>query len=230
NCDNCTFWPSRNEQRPHIRWNSSGTQTLSITVTNRDCPNEPRTQTVTIEVMPIPRLSISHNLTANTPLCQGNSLIATANYDSTATTRFQWFLNSIPGTSARTIKYENLTPITSNYRLEIRVTDNNLPQACRTLRDTLDFRVSPRPECNFRVSRSIISTSDTVTLIDFNTNQTQGATYTWNFDGGIEKQSYSSRKIIEFTTPGTKTISFTVKTPGCPEATCKTRSKGSKMR
>lgn len=228
-CEGCVFTPSGNVQQPRVSWNTAGTKTLSVTVTNADCPGEPRTTpTVTIDVMQIPPFNLSLNLAANTPLCQGSVLTATAHYDSSAHTRFQWLLDGLPSVTSRVIRLEDLAP-KMNYRLQVRVTDSNLPEACRTLRDTADFRVSPRPNCNFKLSRAQISLPDTIRLFDFNANQTAGATYNWALGEGNEPKPTmgdnpdapaNPRRVINYNTPGVKTVSFTVTTPGCPAATC----------
>jgi putative hemolysin len=224
-CQGCHFagGSNRNSPSPWVSWSAPGAKTLSVTVKSADCPKD-STATVTINVMQIPSFSLSSSLTPNTPLCQGSALIATANYDSSANTRFEWFLDWLPSVKTRSIRLENLAP-KMNYRLEVRVTDSNLPQACRELRDTADFRVSPRPNCSFKLSRATISLPDTIRLFDFNANQTAGAIYTWSFDGGTpaagdDPSPTSLRRVIQYNTPGTKTISFTVETPGCPPDTC----------
>ncbi len=186
-----------------VSWNTPGTKTVTLSVTNQNCTSTLVTKTIVVN--PIP----TSNFTVTNPICadQPAQILYTGSAGAGAT--FNWDFDggmggtgpgpfgvtwSIPGSKDITLTVEELGCVSPVFTQSVTV--NQVP--------TADFSV-PQSVCEGDLSQ-----------IAYTGNATNNAAYTWNFDGGqIISGVGGGPYVIQWLTPGVKTVCLQVEENGC---------------
>jgi gliding motility-associated-like protein len=192
-----------------VSWSTSGNKSVSLTVTESGCTSIPVSHTILVNSLPSAAFALSSPYCVNEP--------ATISYTggATAGAAYSWTYPGailVSGAGAGPIQLSWSTGGTKTVNLS--VTENGCTST--TVSQTTVINSLPV----FTVSSPGYSGINTPATITYNGVQASGASYSWNFNGGIVN-SGSGAGPYEVTWAGTgiKNISCTVAITGCPPVT-----------
>jgi len=191
-----------------VNWASSGTKTVSLIVTENGCSSQPFTQNVNVYTIP------SSAFTAVSPVCAGTSTEVTYTGEAAANSNFAWsFLGGIPAVPAGLGPHNVAFNTAGTYLLNLSVTENG----CISSPTQVQVVVNPIPTANFNTTAPVCL--DGSTTLTYSGNAPASAIYNWTFDGGLPDVTIGPGPIVvQWNTPGAKTVSLSVNSLGCNSA------------
>ncbi len=188
-----------------VKWTSTGTKTVSLTLSGTSCGSSPVSQTVTVNAIPTANAGTDKVVCSGNTVTLGTAGVATATYAWTP----NWGLSSAAvDTPHFTQTNAGTNPIDTNFILT--VTENGC-----TAKDTVKVSLVSSVTTSFTVSKNTLCQNDTV-LVTYTGNGTSGLTYNWSFGGGtVVAGSGMGPYIIKWNSAGTKSISLAIVAAGC---------------
>lgn len=188
-----------------VTWNTSGTKTVSLIVTENGCASQPFTQEVEIYQLPL------SSFTATSPICAGGSTQVTYTGGDPTGLTYDW---SFPGADQNASNQAgplNVVYQTAGvYMLNLSVTRNG----CISAPSQVQVTVNPIPTTDFTVDSEICL--DGLASVEYTGNAPSNATFNWNFDSGLSSANSGPGPIlVRWDTPGLKTLSLGVSSLGC---------------
>lgn len=189
-----------------VVWNTNGTQTISLNVSQNGCPSQP-TQ-IQLTVAPSP----SADAGPDAVLCSGDTI----QLGTTSTPGYSYIWNNSTGLSSTTVSnpFFNYTNLSNGFYTGQYVVAVSLG-AC-TVYDTLSISVLPQPQVNWQLPAGQCQIGNS---FNFNAsgNLTLNGTYLWTFGNGANHPSSTEQNPngITFNTPGLHPITLTVSDWGC---------------
>lgn len=187
-----------------IQWATTGTKTVSLTVTTAGC--QPGNFTQTVEVLPLP----TSTFTVTNPVCQGQS--STITYTGNAPTgNFTWNFDGgtiISGTGAGPYEIQWNTSGTKNLSLSVGL------GSCNSIVTNQSITVNPLPSSTFNISGNVCVGANAI--INFTGTPIAGATYNWDFAGGtVVSGTGQGPYQVNWNTDGTKNVTLSVTANNC---------------
>ena len=202
---------SANTQGPqNITYNGTGTQTVTLTVTDSGCTS-PLTQ-LTLYVTQTP----TSNFTLPANICFGQPVSATYTGNAAPTATYGWTINNLatmnPGGTSQGPQALTFPVANQSYTVNLTVSDSN----CVSTQTTSNIFVTQIPTATFTVSAPKICPNGTET-ITYTGNAPATAAYNWNFGGGTPATGNTQNPgTVTFSASGTHLITLQVTDNVCP--------------
>ncbi|MCS6905349.1 MAG: fibronectin type III domain-containing protein [Bacteroidia bacterium] len=221
-CDGCVGG-APTTQGPHsLSWQTSGTKTLTLAVTNPGvvgCTSP--TTSVLVTVLPTPTSTFAANNSCVLSSTTNNLTTLQFQGSASAGATFNWNCNGCIGNLSNTVGPFNISwnsPGTKTVTLQVI---NNSSPACTSITSVALVTVNPAPTSNFSISANSIcvdfSTTNAVTIANFTGVAQNGATYTWNCDNCNGGNPTTPGPIaLSWNSAGIKTVTLVVANPGTP--------------
>lgn len=196
------------ENPQNISFDNSGTQSITLTVSNNACSST-ATQNLTVENSPAPEVSFS----STAPKCDGEAVDFSFDGDPTGL-NFNWDFgaNATPVSSTAT----NPTGIafSSNGTQSIELTVTDAGSGCWN-QATQTVNIYPTPLASFDFTNNVCSGAQ----VDFTNTGSTGQEFSYNWDFGTDASPSGSTAEnptgVTYSSDGNKTITLTVSTPNC---------------
>lgn len=189
-----------------VTWNTAGTYTPSLTVTENGCTSQPFTASVTVNAIPTSSFTLTPNI------CAGGTATATYTGSAGAGAQFNWqilgggSIQSGSGSGPLDITWNN----TGTHTVELSVTENG----CVSPTTSQSVTVHPIPTASFTAPASVCE-GQSATLT-YTGSAGAGASYAWDFAGGqVSSGTGAGPYQVQWNTPGTVTVSLTVTENNC---------------
>lgn len=196
-------------QGPHSVSFPAGNRTISLTVSENGCSSSSFTQTIQVNASPTSNFNLSSPGCINSPV--------TATYTGTAGpgASFSW---SYPGGTLLSGSGSGPLQLSWNSAglktVSLVVSENSCTSAATS------HTVQVNAPASFSISSPVYVGLGMPGTVTYNGVQAPGATYSWNFDGGIVLSgSGAGPYSIQWNSPGTKNIQCSVTVGGCNPVT-----------
>lgn len=197
---------------PHnVSWSSIGSKTVTLTVTSGSCSST-TTNTISINTAPTSTFTLSP-----AAICAGSSTTVTFTGTAAAGATYIWNFGAgaIPATSLaigpHTITYASAGSKT------VSLTVNQ--SGCLSPATMQIVTVNAVPTANFVIPASVCVGSNASISYNGSAPAPPAATYTWNIGGGSPAPGNVQGPFgVNWSTPGSKTVSLTVSQSGCTSA------------
>lgn len=190
------------QQPAGVIYSSAGSKTITLTVNNQFGCATTATQSISINSLPAAFAGKDKAICANTSIQLGTTPVSGNSYS--------W----LPSATLNNTSISNpvATPTAST---EYILTVTSTSTGCKNY-DSVEITVNPSPVASFSSNAPVCQGS----FVNYTNTGTTGAgiTFDWDFGAGATPNQSSSEqpKDIVYDTPGTKTITFTIKNPfGC---------------
>jgi gliding motility-associated-like protein len=188
-----------------ILWNTSGSKTITLTVTEFGCSSLPYSQTV--EVYPVPVASF----VSSSPSCAGlyDTITYTGNAGTAATYNWSFAGSTTPVLAGQGPHYVSYTN-PGTYTINLEISENG----CNSAPNQITIQVNPIPTADFTVVSPVCKGSDSE--INYTGTSSSAMGYIWDFDGGIAETGLGiGPHDVNWSTAGTKTVRLRVVLQGC---------------
>jgi len=188
-----------------LRWNTSGTKTVSLTVTDHNCISTKTSQNVSINTTPIASMSYS------AITCEGkdDTITFTGTAGTSATYLWKFDNGNITSGSGKGPYLVRWTSIGTK-NISVEVSDNG----CISAPATASINVKKTPSSSFKLKKS--TCTDHYDTITYTGNAGALASYNWDFGGaGIVSGSVKGPFVVYWSSPGTKNVTLQVEENGC---------------
>ncbi|MEO8086003.1 MAG: PKD domain-containing protein [Bacteroidota bacterium] len=187
-----------------ISWPLAGATSVTLTVTENGCVSPPTNIPLNVNASPVAAIN-------GTPsLCAGDQNVITFTGSASGTATYNWNFGSatvISGSGAG--PYTLSWPNAVNDNITLTVDDNGC-----TDNTTFAVAVNPIPNSPFILPASVCAGNDV--NISYTGSATSGATYNWNFAGGIVVSgSGQGPYVINWNAPGNPQVTLSVTENGC---------------
>ncbi|MCS6905964.1 MAG: hypothetical protein NZ576_11385, partial [Bacteroidia bacterium] len=205
NCDGCNQTPTT--AGPHVvSWSSAGTKTLTLLVSSPGCaPSGITTTIVTVYAQPTSVFTVSPS-----PTCVGAP--TTITHQGVAGLTFTWNCDGCNATltTAGPHQVSWNTPGTKTLSLVVA------SQGCPISTPTNVIVIVNQQQANATASQNPVCLNQNSTL-SFAGTASNGTVYNWSCNGctGIVSTSTVGPHTVSWSTPGTKTVTLSISTPGC---------------
>lgn len=188
-----------------VLWNTAGSYTVSLTVSENGCTSATNSQQITIH--PIPASSF----TVTSPLCPGQAGLISYTGTAGAGATYQWdFGSGTVQSGTGQGPYQVSWPTSGTYTVSLTVTENG----CVSSVTSQNVVVQPTPTASFSLAAS--GCPGVPVIVSYTGASGPGATYTWDFGtGAVLSGSGQGPYQISWNTPGTYPVSLTVTDNGC---------------
>lgn len=192
-----------------VNWATSGTKTISLIVTENGCASQAFTQNVNVYTIP------SSSFTATSPVCAGSPTSVTYTGGAAATSSFAWnFPGGSPAVPAGVGPHNIVFNTAGTYLLNLAVTENG----CLSPTTQVQVVVNPIPTTTFTTTAPVCL--DGSTTLQYTGNAPASANYNWDFGGGNSAITIGPGPlVVNWDTPGPKTVTLSVNSLGCNSAT-----------
>lgn len=187
-----------------VQWNTPGTKSVSLTVTQNGCVSNTATNNVTVYVVP------TANFTLASSSCEDVSLPVTYTGNASPAAVYNWNfdngqVNSGSGQGPYQVQWNP-----GNYNVTLTVSENG----CTSTLQTSALTVYQIPTSFFTVISPVCQNQPTT--IQYTGNATNGANFNWNFDNGVVQSGNGvGPYYVIWGVPGTKNITLDVTENGC---------------
>jgi gliding motility-associated-like protein len=188
-----------------VVWSTSGSKTITLSVTEFGCSSLPFSQTV--EVYPVPVASF----VSTSPSCAGlnDTITYTGNAGSGATYNWSFVGSTTPvlaGQGPHYVAYTN----PGIYTINLAVSENG----CNSAPNQITIQVNPIPLADFTVESPVCKGANSE--ISYTGTSASAMNYIWNFDGGDATPGVGiGPQNVNWLTAGIKTIRLRVILQGC---------------
>lgn len=189
-----------------VRWNSTGSKVVRLTVTDNGCTSLEESKTVTVTSCK------TATFTAPATICVGKLGTITYTGNGGTAASYDWSF----GSDYNIISGSGKGPYSVSWNsvgvrnISLTVTENGCPTTV-----TRQIDVKDAPTSTFTVSSPVCS--DQQATITYTGNATAGATYNWDFGGAsaLPGGSLQGPQLATWTTTGTKYVKLIVSEGGC---------------
>lgn len=187
-----------------VSWNTPGTKTVSLTVTQNGCVSNTATNNVTVYVVP------TSTFTLATASCEDVDLPVTYTGNATPAATYNWNFNGGTVTSGSGQGPYQVQWNPGSYNVTLSVSENG----CSSTTQTMPINVYQIPTSFFTVISPVCQNQPTT--IQYTGNATNGGTFNWDFDNGtVQSGSGVGPYYVVWSVPGTKNITLDVTENGC---------------
>lgn len=190
-----------------IIWNTSGTKTVFLSVTEAGCTSNITSHDVVVNGIP------QANFTVASPVCAGQPTTATYSGNANNNANYNWDFGTATvqtgsGQGPYTLQWDN----PGTYNVSLVVTRNG----CSSPPFSAPVTVFAIPSAPFTVESPVCVGEGST--IGYTGTLSNGTTFTWDFSGGqLLSGSGSGPYEVYWSSPGTKQITFSLTSPeGCP--------------
>jgi|GEM_PF-1495848 len=196
-------------QGPHlVSWASVTSTNVTLSVLDGACGSPLTTTPITVSQTPDASISLS-----DTTVCGSDVVTLTHTGSASPTATYNWTFsgaNASPGTGG---SVQSMTfPAAGTYPLSLSITDGNCTSPLEV--DTVEaFEV---PITTFSAVPSLVCTGESTTLTYTGGNATSGASFTWDFDGGLAVPGTGpGPHVVTWPTTGPKVVRLNIEENGC---------------
>ncbi|MCS6905724.1 MAG: hypothetical protein RML72_02180, partial [Bacteroidia bacterium] len=210
NCDGCVGGNPTTIGPHTINWSTPGTKTVALTVSAPGCANATGQSIITVNQAPSAAISVSQN-----PTCVNTDITLTFTGSAGSSATYLWNCNGCTGLGTgagpHTISWGSIGVKTISLTV-------NTP-SCASSNTSLQVTVNQHQASFTAVPNDLCINQDV--NVQFNGVVSSGTTYAWNCSGctGLTAPNGSGPHTISWSTPGIKTVSLTLGTPGCNVST-----------
>jgi gliding motility-associated-like protein len=190
-----------------VLWNTSGTVTVSLTVTENNCTSSPFSADVVVNPIPTSTFTVGN-------ACSGQTSAVTYTGSASPSATYQWNfgLGSVQSGSGQG-PFTILWPVSGNTQVSLTVTENG----CTSPLTQLPVTIYSTPTASFTSNTAFCEGG--VSTISFNGTAGPSATYSWNFGNGvIQSGSGAGPYQVVFQNAGQQQVSLVVTENGCSSA------------
>jgi gliding motility-associated-like protein len=197
--------PPANAASFSVRWLTSGSKEISLSVDNLGCTSTAYVQNINIVELPSSEFSLLN------PVCEGSSTTASYLGPEDSTASFNWVFPTGSPDSVNSVGPHTITfPTEGTYFVSLRVSRNG----CNSLITQVPLVVFPKPVVSFTGAEDVCVNGISTYL--FSGSADPSAIFNWRFDGGSASISNGPGPLeVNWSTPGIKTIVLSVNTAGC---------------
>ncbi len=187
-----------------VQWNTAGTKTVSLTVTQNGCVSNTATNNVTVYVVP------TANFTLAPSSCEDVSLPVTYTGNATPAATYNWNFNNGQVNSGTGQGPYQVQWNPGNYNVTLTVSENG----CTSAPQSTALTIYQIPTSFFTVISPICQNQPTV--IQYTGNASSQGNFTWSFDNGVVQNGFTYDLYnVVWSVPGTKLVSLDVTENGC---------------
>jgi hypothetical protein len=206
NCDGCSGG-NPTTQGPHtVSWSAFGVKTVALTVSAPGCANATATHTITVNQAPVAAMNISQN-----PICVNTNAILTFTGSASALATYLWNCDGCAGLGGGAGPHTVSWSFPGVKTISLTVNSPSCPSSATTTTVTVN-----QHSASFTATPQELCINQNVNL-QFNGVSATGTTYNWNCAGcfGLSAPTSIGPHTVSWGTPGVKTVSLTINTPGC---------------
>jgi hypothetical protein len=220
NCDVCAQGSPSGTGPFSLSWNSAGTKTLTLQVTNNSTPACPSTiTTVLVTVLPLPTSTFTATNACTAPSLATNTSTVTHTGVFLPGATFNWSCDGCIGGNPATSGPFSLSWSSAGVKtLTLEVTNPGTP-ACGSPTTTVMVTINETPVASFAASDVCANSAlqNISTVLSFTGSALAGAVYTWNCDGCVVPPTATAGPFtLSWATAGVKTLSLQVENPEIP--------------
>jgi gliding motility-associated-like protein len=189
----------------NVTWNSAGTKTITLTVTEFGCSSLPFDQDVLVNAIPTAILS------SNSPSCAGLNDTITYGGNASAAANYSWVftgatVSTATGQGPHYVSWAN----PGAYSVSLVVSENG----CTSNPNQIPVQVNPIPVADFSVVSPVCKFMESQIIYTGTTGNS--VEYTWDFNNGsVLPGTGMGPHVSSWNSAGTKTLSLFVVSLGC---------------
>ncbi len=187
-----------------VQWSSPGTYNVSLTVTENGCTSTPTILPAIVYPFPVASYSGIPNL------CAGSNSNVSFNGITGGTATYNWNFGGASVISGSGVGPYNVQFVNAgNYQVTLTVTENGCSNTVQN-----NVTVNALPTAAFVATPAACANAPVA--VTYNGTGTAGATYNWNFGGGVvQSGSGAGPYSLTYGTGGTYNVSLTVTENNC---------------
>ncbi|WP_020532988.1 gliding motility-associated C-terminal domain-containing protein [Flexithrix dorotheae] len=189
-----------------VSWATPGSKTIQLAISDNGCDS---TFSQSILVTPPPVASITSDSLNS---CTESTLLVEFNGTTSGAATFNW--NFGDGTAVQlgtTQAYQVTWNTIGNKTIQLEVTENG----CTDVATPINVFVSQTPSADFTLPDTLCIPGDAA--VGYTGTATAGASYNWDFGGGVVTKGTGENYLVSWGNPGIKTVSLTVIENSCPK-------------
>ena len=196
-----------NNDSYNVNWNTSGTKTITLSVTDLGCTS--LTNSMNIEVFVLPVVDAGSDI----EVCSG--AVSTLGTAGDPTLTYLWTPNNIgianPTQSITTVQLQNNTPNTQTYQFTLTASNGQCSNS-----DAMLFSITSPPAVEFNVPMGQCLEGNSFDFEAFG-DFTSTASFIWNFgpNANVATSSLINPSNISFNTWGAQNVTLQVNDAGC---------------